>query len=121
VDEWHFIAERKIREAMEEGAFEHLEGTGKPLDLEENPFEDPSLRMAHRLLRNNGFAPAWIEEGREIDGELDRLRKSGEGMPPDERRRVILALNRRILSYNLKAPENAHKLLVYQDKPTRTH
>lgn len=57
MDEWHFIAERKIREAMEEGAFEQLEGEGRPLDLEVNPFEDPSLRMAHRLLRNNGFAP----------------------------------------------------------------
>ena len=62
MDAWHLIAERKIREAMEEGAFDHLEGTGKPLDLRENPFEDPSERMGHRLLKNNGFAPAWIEE-----------------------------------------------------------
>jgi DnaJ homolog subfamily C member 28 len=43
---------------MDEGAFDRLEGTGEPLDLRENPFENPSLRMAHRLLRNNGFAPA---------------------------------------------------------------
>ena len=121
MDDWRFIAERKIREAMEEGAFEDLDGTGKPLDLEENPFEDPSLRMAHRLLRNNGFAPEWIEEGKEIEGELDRLRNSGESMPPDERRRLIVVLNRRILSYNLKAPESAHKLLVSQDKLTSTH
>jgi hypothetical protein len=64
MDEWHFIAERKIREALEEGAFDHLEGAGKPLDLSENPFEDPSDRMAYRLLKNNGFAPAWIEEAK---------------------------------------------------------
>ena len=61
MDEWHFIAERKIREAMQDGSFDHLEGAGSPLDLNENPFEDPAQRMAHRLLRNNGFAPAWIE------------------------------------------------------------
>lgn len=121
MDEWHFIAERKIREAMEEGVFEHLDGTGKPLDLEENPFEDPSLRMAHRLLRNNGFAPAWIEEGKEIDGELERLRKSGPNMPEGERSRIIVDLNRRILSYNLQAPACAHKLVIPQDKPADSH
>jgi hypothetical protein len=45
---------------MAEGAFDHLEGFGQPLNLEEDPFEDPSLRMAHRLLKNNGFAPACL-------------------------------------------------------------
>ena len=103
MDEWHFIAERKIREAMEEGAFDHLEGAGKPLDLSQNPFEDPSDRMAHRLLRNNGFAPAWIEEAKEIEAETRRLRAEGKVSSDDFRARVA-ALNRRILSFNLKAP-----------------
>jgi hypothetical protein len=103
LDEWNFIAERKIREAMEEGAFDRLEGSGQPLNLEENPFEDSSLRMAHRLLRNNGFAPAWIEEAREIDAESERLR-APSGIPADEFRTRVAALNRRIVAYNLKAP-----------------
>src|SRR5579883_2651574 len=109
MDEWNFIAERKIREAMDEGAFEHLDGSGKPLDLEENPFEDPSLRMAHRLLKNNGFAPAWIEEGKEIEREIQALRSTAAGLPEDERRRRIDALNGRIRIYNLKAPYAAQK------------
>ena len=103
MEEWHFIADRKIREAMEEGAFEHLEGAGRPLDLTENPFEDPSMRMAHRLLRNNGFAPAWIEEAREIEAERRRLEARPDTVSQDFVERVA-ALNRRILSYNLKAP-----------------
>jgi hypothetical protein len=103
MDEWHFIAERKIREAMEEGAFDHLEGTGKPLDLQENPFEDPSDWMAHRLLKNNGFAPPWIEEAKEIEAESRRLRAEGNPSSDDYRARVA-ALNRRIQSFNLKAP-----------------
>ena len=45
-------------------------GKGEPIDLRENPFEDPDLRTAHRLLRNAGFAPAWIEERKDIDAEL---------------------------------------------------
>jgi hypothetical protein len=109
VDEWHFIAERKIREALEEGVFDQLEGAGKPLDLSENPFEDPSLRMAHRLLKNNGFAPGWIEEAREIEAESRRL-AAGAGTGDYQNR--VAALNRRILAFNLKAPSlTLHKRL----------
>jgi hypothetical protein len=110
VDEWHFIAERKIREAMEEGAFDRLEGKGEPLDLSENPYEDPSLRMAHRLLKNNGFAPAWIKEAKEIDAEYARLSAYPEPYGRQFRERVE-ALNRKILVFNLKAPAlSVHRL-----------
>ena len=111
MDEWRFIAERKIREAMEEGAFENLAGAGEPLDLSENPFEDPSLRMAHRLLRNNGFAPAWIEESREMDAEIRFLKADLTNLDPAERKRRVESLNRRIAAYNLKTPvASAQKL-----------
>lgn len=114
MDEWHFIAERKIREALEDGVFEHLEGAGKPLDLSENPFEDPSLRMAHRLLKNNGFAPGWIMEAREIDAESRRL-AAATGDQDYNRRLVVL--NRRILAFNLKAPSLAlHKRLLSEPR-----
>ena len=103
MDVWCLIAERKIREAIEEGAFDHLEGTGKPLDLSENPFEDPSDRMANRLLKNNGFAPDWIEEAKEIAAESRQLRALGEITNDDAGSRVA-SLNRRILAFNLKAP-----------------
>lgn len=96
MDPWRLIAERKIREAMEDGVFEHLDGAGQPLDLTENPYEDPSLRMAHKVLKNNGFAPAWIEEGKEID----RLCAGLENAPPEKR----AEMNRRIAVYNLKLP-----------------
>ena len=114
MDEWHFIAERKIREALEDGAFEHLEGAGKPLDLSENPFEDPSLRMAHRLLKNNGFAPEWIMEAREIEAESRRLAAaSGSG---DYHSRVA-ALNRRIRALNLKAPSLTLQKRLFTSTP----
>ena len=103
MDEWHFIAERKIREGMEEGAFDHLDGTGQPVNLDENPFEDPSDRMAHRLLKNNGFSPAWIEELKEIESETLRLR-SVAGVSGRDYVTRVAALNRRILAFNLKAP-----------------
>jgi hypothetical protein len=111
MDAWHFIAERKILEGIEEGAFDHLEGAGKPLDLSENPFVDPSDRLAYRLLKNNGFAPAWIEEAREIEAESRRLHTPGPVSKSDFQSRVA-ALNRRIVSFNLKVPATRlHKRL----------
>src|ERR1700691_2539250 len=111
MDEWHFIADRKIQEAMRDGAFEQLDGAGEPLDLNENPFEDPSQRMAHRLLRNNGFAPAWIEEGREIEAGTRLLKANFHRLDAAERARQVDLLNRWIAAYNLKTPvASAQKL-----------
>lgn len=104
MDIWNLIAERKIREAMDDGAFEPLDGTGAPLRLEENPYEDPAQRMAHRILRNNGFAPAWIEDGKELDMEAGRLRAERGQLGEEEFRTRAAALNRRIEIYNLKTP-----------------
>ena len=103
MDVWHLVAERRIAEAMEEGAFDNLEGKGQPLDLAENPYEDASLRMANRILKRNGLAPAWIEDAKEIDVEYRRLLAHSNPSGHEYRTRVE-ALNRRILVFNLKAP-----------------
>ena len=68
--------------------------------------------MAHRLLKNNGFAPAWIEEAKEIETESRRLREQSATPAVDFRARVA-ALNRRIVAFNLKAPVlSMHKRLL---------
>jgi hypothetical protein len=104
MDVWNLIAERKIQEAMEAGEFDCLEGTGRPISLDENPYEDPAQRMAHRLLRNNGFAPEWILESRDIDAEIERLRGVAPTLDAAELARRIDGLNRRIELFNLKTP-----------------
>jgi len=103
MDSWESIAERKIREAMADGAFDNLTGKGQPLDLAENPYEDPSLRMGYRLLRNNGFAPAWIEEAKDLEREIEQARRESGGRG-DAFRARIAEINRRILEHNLKTP-----------------
>ena len=107
MDIWSIIADRKILEAMEEGAFNNLRGTGHPLNLEDDASVDPSQRMAYRLLRNSGFAPDWIEEAKEIDAEIARLGAAGSDMDAADRRKRVELLNRRIAVYNLKAPSEA--------------
>src|SRR5882762_9612164 len=113
------LTEKQLREAIERGEFDDLPGKGEPIDLRENPFEDPDLRTVHRLLRNAGFAAAWLEEKKDIDAELDGARKVllrgrelfSDDLKRSEWDRVVrefrekaLELNQRIRLYNLKAP-----------------
>ena len=123
---WESLVDKKIREAMEAGEFDDRAGTGQPIDLSENPFEDPDWRTAHRLLRNAGFAPSWIEERKDIDAELEaarivlarnwKIKLNAHGTPNElsaQRRwekaletfhQRIVELNRRIDAWNLKTP-----------------
>jgi hypothetical protein len=48
--EW--IAERRIEEAVSQGALDDLPGAGRPLDLHEDPLVPPEMRMAKRILGN---------------------------------------------------------------------
>ena len=66
---------KQIEEAMERGEFSNLPGKGKPLKLETNPFLTPQARMTNRLLKENGFAPRWVELEKEIKQEKAQLEK----------------------------------------------
>jgi DnaJ family protein C protein 28 len=116
-------ADELIRRAMQEGQFDNLPGKGKPLNLDDNPFEDPEWRMAHHVLRSSGLSLPWIEVKRELEAaiesarsELQRSWQWRQTAPQDEFFRTVweqavahfqkraAEINRDILSYNLKAP-----------------
>ena len=125
--------DEQIKKAIENGAFDDLPGRGKPMDLNENPFENPSWRMANRMLRSSGFSLPWIETRKEIEvdykeaiGTLKRTwqwrtasldtRKPEAGIELewlralDEFELQISELNKRIFNYNLEAPLDQFKL-----------
>ena len=54
------IAERKIQEAIEEGAFDDLPGKGQPIDLDDDPMTPPHLRLSNRVLKNAGVYVARV-------------------------------------------------------------
>ena len=65
------------QEAMATGAFDDLPGQGKPLISNENPFEAMSGEaLAHRVLKNAGCAPGWVEQGKEIRQALLNARSN---------------------------------------------
>ena len=56
------IAERKIAEAASRGELDNLPGAGRPLDLDDDPLVPEDLRLAHRILKNAGYAPAEVRK-----------------------------------------------------------
>lgn len=120
-------AEDKIKKAIEAGEFDNLPGKGKPLKLDDNPFEPEELRMAHRLLKSNDFTLPWIETWKEIEQDREAARRAlrqsrdkywaaGRSaqweLARSEFASQVAGLNRRVLGYNLSVPS-----AVFQ-KPT---
>jgi DnaJ family protein C protein 28 len=117
--------EEILQRAIQEGKFADLAGKGKPLELYENPHEDPEKRIANKILADSGFTPGWIEERREIEANLKLSRNQLKAarelfLDSDSKnncselaewenalsrfREQMAALNKRIESYNLEAP-----------------
>jgi hypothetical protein len=116
---WESLVERQIREAMDAGAFEDLPYRGERL-----PIEDDSAAgewaMAHRMLKNAGAAPPWIEsdkEARRLLAQLDAMIERAPrvaAMSRDRARReyisLVRATNQAIERVNAEAPtERQHR------------
>lgn len=107
------LVERQIRTAIEEGSFDALPHQGSRLPLEDDSAAGDRA-LAHRILRNAGVAPAWIEADKTVRAlldERDRLlarapRMSDLARPRAraEMRRLVEAANRAILRVNIEAP-----------------
>lgn len=49
----HDLVGVMIAQAMEREEFDNLEGTGKPLNLDENPYVQDEMHMAYKILKEN--------------------------------------------------------------------
>ena len=72
------IAERRIAEAAAQGEFDDLPGTGRPLNLDEDPLVPEDQRMANQILRNAGFVPREVEESAKGGKKLSLLNRQIE-------------------------------------------
>jgi DnaJ homologue, subfamily C, member 28, conserved domain len=92
------IAERRIKDAMENGEFDNLKGMGRPITFEDETMIPEDLRMVYRILKNAGCIPPEVELRNEvvnisalintIDDDKERLKK-------------IMELNFKILRLNI--------------------
>lgn len=75
---WQDLITEQLDEAAANGAFENLPGKGRPLRLNEHPNEPADMRMANKLLKDNGLTPTWIGDRKELLAEIDALRTEME-------------------------------------------
>ncbi len=110
---WESLVERQIREAMDGGAFDDLPYQGERLPLEDDSAAG-EWAMAHRMLRNAGMAPPWIESDKEARKQLAALEALIERAPTIsaashgrarlELDRIVAEANRAIARVNSEAP-----------------
>lgn len=68
------LIEARIREAEEAGAFDNLEGAGKPLP----PEPDPENALLNRLAKENGAVPEFVSLSRELARLREELAETGD-------------------------------------------
>ena len=109
------IAEKKIREAMDNGEFDNLPGSGKPLELEDDRHLPQDIRLAHKILKNADCLPPELELRKEIftiEEMLDGVRDT------KEKYRQIKKLNYLIMKLNMSRHStlDLEKNQVYFDR-----
>lgn len=119
--------EDALRRLLEQTDISRLPGAGKPLNLDDDPYAPDEMKLANKLLRDNELVPEWIAESRELDERRARLLAQVRralsadrcALSPSLRAQVV-ELNKRLLSYNLKAPAGvAHKRLIDLEREQR--
>jgi hypothetical protein len=92
------IAERRIIEAIREGAFNGLPGAGQPLKLEDDSHVPEDLRIAYKILKNAGYVPPEVALRKEIATTEEIL----AGMPDTKTKyRQVKKLNFLITKLNM--------------------
>lgn len=98
MDAFRLIAEQKIRQAMEEGEFDGLEGRGRPLDFSDDRHVPGGLRAVYRVLKNANCLPREVELRREIRCIEDLLPTIED---ETELRGAVQAVNDKICALNM--------------------
>lgn len=91
------VVEQKIQEAMRQGDFDNLAGSGQPLVFGDEDVP-PESRMAYKILKNAGFVPEEMQIRKDIaalEQLLDEL-PAGEG---DRRLELMARLNQNWARY----------------------
>ena len=98
--------EEQIRNAIEAGEFDNLEGAGRPLDLDSYFATPEDLRMGYSVLKSNKFVPAEVDMLKEI-GELKEKVKSC----PDEseRKKLNKILQEKTLAFTMLMERNRQR------------
>lgn len=125
------IAEEKIREAIEQGAFANVKGMGKPLSSLDDDFAGDDWIGLH-VLRQNGFLPEWLELRKQVHVEkpavaaamadwVRSIATTGSALHPlatragENYRRAAAAVNAKIDLHNIRCPSIHLELVRFRE------
>ena len=100
------IIEEQIRNAIEAGEFDNLEGAGKPLDLDAYFNTPEDLRIGYSVLKSSRFVPEEVDRLKEV-GELKE--KIAGCRDEEQRRRLQKTLQERQLALSLLMERNKRR------------
>src|SRR5210317_1337416 len=85
----HNLAERRILEAIREGALDDLALRGQPIPREDFSGVPEELRMGYKILKNAGYLPEELQLQQEILALQDLLKACTSAEEQEEARRKL--------------------------------
>ena len=68
------LVDIKFKQAMAEGEFDNIQGSGKPIDLS-NYYDLPEhLRIAYQMIKNSGFIPEEVRLKKEMEELKEKIK-----------------------------------------------
>lgn len=92
------LVEQKIKEAMAEGEFDNLEGSGQPIDLKEYFATPAELRAGYAVLKNARVLPGEAQLLKEANELKERLKDCADEEEQSRLKKIVLE---KMLQYNL--------------------
>ncbi|MDZ7737292.1 MAG: DnaJ family domain-containing protein [Gammaproteobacteria bacterium] len=102
------LAEQHIEQAVRNGELDDLPGAGRRLVFEDDSLVPEHLRMAHKILRNAGFAPPAVIDRKSINALEAELQRTEDEI---ERRRIVGKMNCLQARLDTRSGERASMLL----------
>lgn len=72
--DWQAKVERAIREAADRREFDHLSGSGERLPDDNSDVFAGEKALAHKILKNAGYVPDFLQLKRDIERKVDEAR-----------------------------------------------
>ncbi len=102
------IAEQAMMDALEKSDLSKVEGYGKPLNLEGNPYQAAEWSMSHKIMKNAGIVPREVQLKKDIAKWREELSKNPD-LSELERRKLTKQIQLAEVEVNIKL-EYARKI-----------
>jgi len=98
--------EQQIQKAIAEGAFDNLEGKGKPLNFDAYFAAPEDVRMGYSILKSNQFVPEEVDRFKELSDLKEIIKHCAN---PEQKQKLTKTLNEKNLALSIILERNKRK------------